>query len=135
MKTIFSWVALMISLVAVSAVEKDVWYDANGKVVKVTPAEQEKKAYVPGWKRLEQERLARMEAQRLDRSSSSRSSRTNYWDPYNAYYQSSGYYYQPYYNHGWSCRPAYHHGRSHGHSSFRFNGGYRSSGWSVRVKF
>lgn len=124
----------MVFPVAASAGEKDVWYDANGKVVKVTPAEKKKKVYVPGWKKLEQERLARMEAQRLDRSSS-RSSGSYDWDPYAPYYPAYGYSYRPYYSHGWSCRPTYHHGGGHGHSSFRFNGGYRGSGWSVRVRF
>jgi hypothetical protein len=139
MKTIISLGALMISLMAVSAAEEDIWYDANGKAVKVTRVVKEKAQYVPVWKKREHERLARMEAQRLDQSTRSRSSRTSNWDPYAAYY--SGYSgYGSSYSHGWSCSPSYYsHHRPHSYgrsnSAFRFQGSYQKSGWSVRVSF
>jgi len=142
MKTIISLGVLMISLMAVSAVEKDTWYDANGKVVKVTRAVKEKTQYVPDWKKREQGRLARQQAQRLDQSTRSRSSRTSNWDPYAAYYSGySGYSgYGSSYNHGWSCSPSYYRHRSprsygRSHNAFRFQGSYQKSGWSVRVRF
>ncbi len=140
MKTIISLGALMISLMAVSAVEKDTWYDANGKVVKVTRAVKEQAQYVPDWKKRELERLARMEAQRLDQSARSQSSRTSYWDPYAAYYYSGYSGYGSSYNHGWSCSPSYYrHRRPHSYgrsnNAFRFQGSYQKRGWSVRVRF
>lgn len=116
-----------------TADDKEIWYDATGKVVKVTRAGKTKSAYIPDWKKRELERLARMETQRRERPQVQRT-RSGYWSPYQSYYPSYGY---PY-SHGWSCRPAYY-GRGHGHysgrSSFRFQGSYQRNGWSVRVNF
>ncbi|MBT8045073.1 MAG: hypothetical protein KJO79_08990 [Verrucomicrobiae bacterium] len=139
MKIIFPIVILMIFPLALTAGDKDVWYDANGKVVKITPAEKEKKIFVPNWKKQEQQRHARMAAQKLEQSARSRSSRTQFWDPYAAYYP--GYaFYSPYYYQGWSCRPSYHwHRRASGYHRpqprFHFQGSYQKNGWSVRVGF
>lgn len=129
-------------MTAAGAAEKEVWYDASGKVFKLTKAQRERNVYVPDWKKREQERLTRMEALRIDQSASSRTSNTHYWDPYAVY--DSGYH-SPY-NHGWSCHPRYYwnrhpyrhhgfHGYGRSHKAFRLQGVYQKNGWSVRLRY
>lgn len=102
--------------------EKDVWYDASGKVVGTTKAVQEKEPFVPEWQKRENERL---EAQRTGNYSDrvyhrSRSSYSSYGNTY--YY--AGY---PGY-----CRPRHRH---HVHTGWGYSGSYHGNGWSVRVGY
>ena len=133
MKAIFA-ITILITSAAVTWVTADVqagdaWYNASGKVVKVTPVQKEKERFVPAWEKREAIRNSGREA-RWDRGYSGgwveRTRSTYYggygWNPYSSCRSYGGYY--GYSNH--------HHG---GYSSFRFNGAYRKNGWSLRVKF
>ncbi|MBK1855346.1 hypothetical protein JO972_10280 [Verrucomicrobiaceae bacterium 5K15] len=112
--------------------EKDVWYDASGKVVKTTEPVVEKEPFVADWQKRE---AARLEAQRTGNYSDrvyhrSRSS----W--YHGYPHYGGYYYgsAPRYHYS-----GHHRNRGHGHSRWGFRGSYHGSyhgnGWSVRVGY
>jgi len=104
--------------------ERDVWYDASGKVVGTTKAVKEKEPFVPEWQKRENERL---EAQRTGNYNDriyhrSRSS----WD--------SGY--SPYYYGGYSaCYPRGYRHHGHHRSRWGFRGSYHGNGWSVRVGY
>ncbi|BDS07192.1 hypothetical protein NT6N_22320 [Oceaniferula spumae] len=111
--------------------DKDVWYDASGKVVKITQAVEEKKPFVPDWKKREIERL---EAQRTGNYNDRvyHRSRSSWYSGYSPYYYSgyAGHYYGGYHGHH------RHHGYHSGHRSrWGFRGTYHGSGWSVRVGY
>lgn len=131
MKMLYLMSAAMILAVSSAQAEKDVWYDASGKVVRVTPAEKERVAFVPDWKKRENERL---EAQRT-RHYRNRVHRTRSgW--YSGYLGYGGYHYGSYPSY-YSGHHGYHH-RHHGHhhhSRWGFRGTYHGSGWSVRVGY
>ena len=119
-------VAFLLSLMT-SQAEEDVWYDASGKVVGVTPAEKEKKEFMPDWKKRE---LARLESQRKAAAGQRtyRSSGSRYYG-YPVYYgYGGGYYYSGYP----SYRPYFRRGYR---SSPRFRGTYRGNGFSVHLNF
>lgn len=123
--------AAAVGLLAAPAVraDEDVWYDANGKVVRVTPAEEEREAFVPDWKKRE---TARLEAQREGNERRRfRRSRTQWYSGYDY----GGYYYGGYPG-AYRCGPyLHHHHDHHHHPRWRFRGSYHGSGWSVRVGF
>lgn len=124
---------LAVSATHAAQAEKDVWYNAAGKVFKVTLAEGERVAYVPGWKQREN---ARLEAQRngayASRLRSSRGSR--YSDYYGSYY-SGPFYYGSGRGFNRFSRTSI---RSSGRSSFGSRGGlrasYGSSSFFLRVR-
>ena len=112
---------------ALSAGDKDVWYNAKGEVVRVTPAEKEKEVFVPLWEKRELEREAHRETRhvRYDRPRRSLGNRYYYAYPNYGYY-GNGYHY-PY-----RSGSAY---RGHYYPRWRFSGSYQGSNWSVRFRF
>ena len=115
----------MVSSLAGFAGEKDVWYNASGKVVMITPAQREKEYFIPPWEKRDAARNAR-------RANRVRRTRSSYGYPYGAY---GGY--------GWGVYPSYGHGYHHGHhggyhggyAPFYFHGTSKNSSWSVRGRF
>ena len=128
MKILYLLSASLILAVSPAQAEKDVWYNAAGKVVKVTLAEKELETYIPEWKQREN---ARLEAQRTG-NYSSRLWRSRSGRRYSSYYGSSFF--------GFSNRfRGFRSSSFRGRSSFRsrsggFRGGFRSGGVSVRVR-
>ncbi len=131
MKSILPILAFSLLSPAVLAVEKDVWYNAKGKAVKVTAAEKEKERFVPLWEKRELARDAARAARRNNRVSNS-SNRYYYAYPgygtygYGNFYGYGGYYTGSYFPH--------HTGYCFG-NRFRsrpiISGTYHGKGWSV----
>lgn len=106
--------------------EEDVWYDASGKLVRVTQAEKSREPFVPAWVQREADRDAALRGGRW----SSRPSRTGYYTSSWRYFTSG---FHRYYGSG--CHWNYYRARPHRVGHGGWGGTYRRGGWSVRVRF
>lgn len=116
MKIVLSFLVLMALTPALQAGKKDIWYNAKGKVAKVTPAERPSERFVPEWKK---RALARDASRATRRDGRVRHSGSRYYYGYPGYY--GGYYYPRY------------HGRYY--RSPRISGSYYGKGWSVHLRY
>lgn len=107
---------------SVCAGEREVWYNAQGEVVKVTSAEKVREAWVPKWKKQE---LAREEARAARNAGRVRHRGSRYYYAYPRYYGWGGYYSGYYGYHG------HRHYGCYSPSRLRFSGSYHGNGWSV----
>ncbi|MFK7909702.1 MAG: hypothetical protein AB8F34_03785 [Akkermansiaceae bacterium] len=132
MKSILPILTLTLITSALQAAEKDVWYNAKGKAVKVTPVQKEKEPFVPLWKKRELAREASQAARRENRVRNS-ANRNHFVYPS---YGSFGY--GSHFGHG-GCYsyPSYggHYHRYQSRPHWRFSGAYRGKGWSVRLRY
>ena len=121
MKVILAILGFGIFSPVLYAVEKDVWYNAKGKVVRVTPAEKERERFVPQWEKREKAMAVQRAARRDGRIRREGIQR---------YYE-----YRYPVNYGWygGCGGRYHSG--YYGSRWRFSGVYRGNGWSVRLNY
>lgn len=131
MKTILSLLVLTALTPALQAGEKDVWYNAKGKVVKVTPAEKPSERFVPQWEKRELAREANRAARRDGRVRHSSSPRYYYGYPgYYGYHGYGGYYGGYHYPHYYGS--PYYGGY---YRSPRISGSYHGKGWSVHFRY
>lgn len=123
-------VSLSVSSAKQDSGKNEVWYDASGEVVAVTPVEEVKEAFEPAWVKREVERDSALRGSHWYTGRSSRVQRytTGWW--YSGYRQYYRYGYGHRYGHRYYSRPCHYRG---GHFSFR--GHYSRGGWSVRVGF
>jgi hypothetical protein len=108
--------------------EEEVWYDAAGKIVRVTQAEKPKKPFVPAWVQRESDRDAALRGGRWP----SRLRRTDY---YTSGWGYSGLGFHRYDGRGchWNNDRTQHH--RVGYGRWGVSGRYQRGGWSVRVGF
>ncbi|MBT8038147.1 MAG: hypothetical protein KJO21_11430 [Verrucomicrobiae bacterium] len=118
MRAIPSIFLLVVSALGGSAGEKEIWYDATGKVVKVTEAQKPVERFVPAWQRREKARSSQGSRSRVPRSGSSFPVYDGSYGPIHAGYLR----YVP------GCHGGY-------SPPFRFRRGYLQAGWSVRLRF
>lgn len=135
MKTIITILVFLALTPALQAVEKDVWYNAKGKVVKVTRAEKEKERFIPLWEKRELAMAAERAARRDGRVRHSRNHNYYVYPGYGSYGYGHYYGYGGYY--GGYHKPHYggHYHGGHHSSPWRFSGVYHGKGWSVRLKY
>jgi hypothetical protein len=130
MKVIIPIPVLIATAVTLSAVERETWYGASGKVVKVTRVEKSVERFVPAWERREA-------SGQSDSRGQVQRTRSGYGYPFHYY----GYGYGHGYSYGYGYRPVYGRHRGYGghhrggRSWFHFNGAYQKNGWSVRARF
>lgn len=128
-------VSLIISLVfclssyLLWAGDEEIWYDASGKIVRVTQAEvSHKEAFVPAWVQREADRDAALRGGRWSSRSRGSGYSTSGWGyPVNRFHR--------YYGRGchWNYyRTPHHRG---GYGTWGVSGRYQRGGWSLRVGF